>query len=298
MISSGTTTPSSHDSSATLRVGLVRRTVLMALVAFIGMLLSGPTTAAADAIPADAIHRSSQQVMEHNDFRSARRRMLEEVPVDDMDEGFLENLLNGIGQAVSDFFSWLFGGFNRPVARPTPPPPATGSSWSFWDSIDLSRLLVIVTIVVFAIAAVWLLAGALKQHQHDPDRGGIPSIDEADLEISVPPGELAASTYESRALQLAQQGDFSQAIRELLLGSMSWIERAGLIRFRKGLTNRDYVRAVWRRTEQRSAYLVTGTEFELVFFGRRIATEEMFDRCLNAFRGAFHEEVAVEPADQ
>ncbi|MGV2334246.1 MAG UNVERIFIED_CONTAM: hypothetical protein LVR18_09045 [Planctomycetaceae bacterium] len=52
---------------------------------------------------------------------------------------------------------------------------------------------------------------------------------------------------------------------------MSWTERAGLIRYRKGLTNRDYIRCVWRRQMQRDAMLATATHFELICFGRRHA---------------------------
>ncbi len=89
---------------------------------------------------------------------------------------------------------------------------------------------------------------------------------------------------------MARDGNYRLAIRELLLGSMSWIERAGLIRYRKGLTNRDYVRSVWARMDKREAYLMTATQFEYVFFGRRVPTAEMFEQCLTSFRGAFREE--------
>ena len=111
-------------------------------------------------------------------------------------------------------------------------------------------------------------------------------------DVTTPPGELAASTYESRAMQFASTGNYRAAIRELLLGSMSWIERAGLIRYRKGLTNRDYLRSVWRREDKREGYLITASKFEYVYFGRRTPTAEMFDMCLASFQGAFREEEA------
>jgi len=250
-----------------------------------------------DRIPTDTIRRSSRQVMEHSDFRSVRRRVLEEIPVDDMDEGFLEGLLGSIGDAISDFFAWLFP-TNLRGAPPAPPTNPPMSAPSTFDGLDLSKAVSILAILIVAGALIWILAKILPQHQNDPNRGGIPSLAEMAAEITVPPGEQAVSTYESRAVMYGKKGDFSMAIRELLLGSMSWIERAGLIRFRKGLTNRDYVRAVWRQEEKRSAYLVTGSEFELVFFGRRVATEEMFQRCLIAFQGAFREEATSERDDR
>lgn len=255
------------------------------------LLLCASVARSESTLPSETIHRSSQRVMEHRDFRSVRRRVLEEIPVNDMDKGFLEGLLDDLGTGIADFFSWLFPPrAPGPAAPPAPvrSPPSNASS--FWADLDLARGAAILAIVTLIIALIVVLSRLIRRHQQDPNRGGIPSLADSPTVISVPPGELAAMTYETRAVEFAGQGQFSQAIRELLLGSMSWIERAGLIRFRKGLTNRDYLRAVWRLDDKRTAYDVTGREFELVFFGRRTATADMFNRCLTAFKGAFHEE--------
>ena len=91
---------------------------------------------------------------------------------------------------------------------------------------------------------------------------------------------------------LHRQETTAAAIRELLLGSMSWIERAGLIRYRKGLTNRDYVRSVWRRTDKREGYLTTASSSNLCTLDDRTPTAEMFELCLTSFQGAFREEEA------
>lgn len=235
-------------------------------------------------IPSEAIRNSSRGVMEHSDFRSVRRRVLEKVTNEDMGEGFLQNLIESMTMSISDFFRSLFSrGARAPVRQ-------VSRSSSSGLEFDFSRLFAILFVLVIFGIVGWLLSRIIRKHQHDPDRGGIPSIADTAVEVSFPPGELTASTYESRALEYAQSGKFALAIRELLLGSMSWIERAGLIRFRKGLTNRDYARAVWRERSRREAWLTTGTEFELVFFGRRAATKERFERCLSAFQGAFREE--------
>jgi hypothetical protein len=250
-----------------------------------------PSPDQAGQVPVDAIHQSARRVMEHSDFRSVRRRVLEQVPVQDLDRGFLKGLMNSIGNGLSDFLSWLVPP-SRPVRPAVNPQPRRSSPPSrvAWDGIDVVRVATVMMVVAVSGVLIWLVARVIRLHQQDPDRGAIPTINDSGLELSAPPGEVSASTYESRVLQFAHQGKFSAGIRELLLGSMSWIERAGLIRFRKGLTNRDYLRAVWTEKDRRSAYLVTGTEFELVFFGRRTATSEMFERCLAAFQGAFHED--------
>ena len=55
------------------------------------------------------------------------------------------------------------------------------------------------------------------------------------------PGETPPENFWARAQELAARGNEKLAIRELLFGAMSSLERRGLIRHRRGLTNRDYL---------------------------------------------------------
>ncbi len=246
----------------------------------------------------DAIDQIGDQVMGGNEFRSVRRRVLEQLPEVDIDKGFLGTALEWAGErlgdvfsAIGDFFEWLFSGLRSPGGT-TRPPPAKNSSSSGFGFLGISDLLT--TLAIVAIIAILIVIIAMVVKSIDAKKQKRESLlsDLSDVlsDVFTPPGELAASTYESRAINLAAAGDHRAAIRELLLGSMSWIERAGLIRYRKGLTNRDYLRSVWRRHEKRNAFLTTATHFEYVYFGRRNPTAEMFEQCLADFRGAFHEE--------
>ena len=246
----------------------------------------------------DAIDQVGDQVMEGNEFRSVRRRVLEQLPEVDIDKGFLGSALEWAGErlgdvfsAIGNFFEWLFSGLRSPQGT-TRPPPARNSSGSGFGFLGISDLLT--TLAIIAIIAILIVIIAMVIKSIDAKKQKRESLlsDLSDVlsDVVTPPGDLAASTYESRAINLAAAGDHRAAIRELLLGSMSWIERAGLIRYRKGLTNRDYLRCVWRRHEKRNAFLTTATQFEYVFFGRRNPTAEMFEQCLASFREAFHEE--------
>ena len=111
--------------------------------------------------------------------------------------------------------------------------------------------------------------------------------DEDAINPSTPPGDVPSNEYERRARAAAEAGDFRTGLRELVLGSMSWTERAGLIRYRSGLTYRDYVRAVWRQVERRESLLSIVACFERVFYGRRDADQETFDVCLGQFQQSF-----------
>ena len=277
------------------------------LMIVLAMLLGGTTSVRAAAVqsgPMDGsqIDQVGEQVMNSNEFRSVRRTVLEKSPESDVDKGFLGSALRWLGDRIGDvfgaignFFRWLFSGFSGPKPARTPAQPANLPSgnwdWNFGLG-GLANVFVIAVIVVIVMVLIVIAAMIVKSTDAKKrNREGLLSDSEDILsDVTTPPGELAASTYESRAIQFASTGNYRAAIRELLLGSMSWIERAGLIRYRKGLTNRDYARSVWRRGDKREGYLTTAMQFELVYFGRRNPTAEMFASCLTSFQGAFHEE--------
>ena len=289
-----------------------RSRLLLPLVVSIGtlVLFSNSTLAATRMIVAqdgsgleksllsdDAIDSIGEQVMNGQEFRSVRRRVLEQLPEIDADKGFLGTSLTWLGDrigdvfnAIGDFFQWLFSGqsSSKPNTATTPPTSssAQGSGDGFSQLLTATAILAIVAVLVVIIAMVVKSVDARKLQKENL----LSDLADVLSDVVTPPGDLAASTYESRAINLAADGQHRLAIRELLLGSMSWIERGGLIRYRKGLTNRDYLRAVWRRHEKRRAFLATATQFEFVYFGRREPTVEMFEQCLNSFREAFHEE--------
>jgi hypothetical protein len=173
------------------------------------------------------------------------------------------------------FLDWLFGG-DTEVKAP---------------NLSLLGILLRGFMYALAVAILVLVAFVIVRAvlQHLPDRSiKKPGLLEHDvLAPSTPPGELPADEYVRRALELARAGDHKAAIRQLLLGTMSWIERAGLIRFRKGLTNRDYLRAIWRRPVCRDSMASITDAFDRVYFGRRAATPESFESCLEQYRTGF-----------
>ncbi|QDV21057.1 hypothetical protein Pan153_57390 [Gimesia panareensis] len=107
------------------------------------------------------------------------------------------------------------------------------------------------------------------------------------LEENVSPAEFAAATYLERAQELAKAGDYHKAIIQLLYGSMSFIERSGWIRFRKGLTYRDYLRAARPHGLPGESLRQMIRTYEPLGFGRRVATREHFESTLQLYESAF-----------
>ena len=189
------------------------------------------------------IDQVGEQVMNSNEFRSVRRTVLERLPETDIDKGFLGNALKWLGDRIGDvfgaignFFRWLFSGFGGSGRRAAPQTVPAQESADFDFGLgsigDIFTIAVIAVIVLMLIVIAVMIVKSIDAKRKK--REGLLSDSEDMLsDVTVAPGELAASTYESRAIQLAALGDYRAAVRELLLGSMSWIERAGLIRYRK-----------------------------------------------------------------
>ncbi|MCA9014455.1 MAG: DUF4129 domain-containing protein [Planctomycetaceae bacterium] len=110
---------------------------------------------------------------------------------------------------------------------------------------------------------------------------------EVTFEQIVSPAESEVSIYLERAKELARTGDYHNAIIQLIYGSMSFIERAGWIRFRKGLTYRDYLRAARPHGLPGDSFRQIIRTYEPLGFGRREATREHFESSLQYYESAF-----------
>ena len=95
-----------------------------------------------------------------------------------------------------------------------------------------------------------------------------------------PPGELPADAYLAKSRQLAEQGRYREAVGQLLLGGMSGIERAALIRHRRGLTLRDYLRSLRGRAPHYDGFRSMIRLYEPVAFGRRVASHQTYQDAL------------------
>jgi hypothetical protein len=103
------------------------------------------------------------------------------------------------------------------------------------------------------------------------------------VEAESAPGDQPADVYVEAAHRLAAAGQFREAVAQLLLGAMSRIERSGLIRFRRGLTHYDYLRAVRGRETSHSALREIVRTYEPLGFGRRSATRQHFESSLQGY---------------
>lgn len=215
-----------------------------------------------NADPAE-IRRQLDEILAQPEFRRVRIKPPEKVESE-------------APEWLQRFFEWLgelFGGM--------------GSALSGLGL--LYQVLAYAVLAVICGLIVWLLVKAFLRYQRqlDAQRQRTATFEEGDADI--PPGDLPADVYLTRAADFAARRLYREAIGQLILGAMSYTERGGLIRFRRGLTHRDYLRALRERGIQQQAFRTLVLVYEPICFGRRPALPEHYHTSLDGYQSGFLE---------
>lgn len=159
----------------------------------------------------------------------------------------------------------------------------------------LFKTLGILAIAVMIVVIVILVVKSIQDRESrlEEELTGTLQNDVGELEADHPPSEYPSDEYLRRAAQFAKAGEFRQAVALVLLGAMSEVERRGFIRYRKGLTQRDYYRTVRRHESIGPAYRNILKTYEPLGFGRRTAELKHYQRAVKSFRGGFGDRAAI-----
>lgn len=161
----------------------------------------------------------------------------------------------------------------------------------------VSQLLSWIVIGVIAVVLIAVIIKAIMQFKDDQNTDEKEEAQTADSGgddqqplplLESPPGELPADVYVQKARELAAAGEYRNAIAQLLLGAMSYIERADLIQYRNGLTYNDYTRAVYDDETIYQAMRTMVRVYEPLGFGRRHAMQAHFEQALAEYQAGFH----------
>jgi len=245
----------------------VRRSLHALLLTVISLqTVSGITVAAAEIRNDDEVTSTVADVLSDSEYRHLLKAESEED-----DEFELPEWLKSI-------LEWLL--------TPRDVSPAVDADFDLGGIFFYGSLGVLVVILIVFMYWTLNIGDSTEVDRPFADDG-----DDEAINPSRPAGEVPANEYARRAQTAAESGDYRTAIRELVLGSMSWTERVGLIRHRRGLTNRDYIRAIWRHVERRESLLQIVAAFERIFYGHRAADRLTFEACLSEFQKSFLSEV-------
>jgi hypothetical protein len=213
---------------------------------------------------AEQISRELESIRDQPEFRRLRKE--KPRPVENSE----------LPQWLKDFWNWL-----------------TTSSDSSTDTPSLSFLGGVFQVLAYAVIAaicaaiIWLLVKAVQNYRTRYSQNSRPQKHFEEGETGLPPGDLPSDEYLRRAGEYAERGMIREAIGQLILGAMSRIERGKLIRFRRGLTHRDYLRAVRTRLVAHRAFRQIVAVYEPICFGRRSAAMEHYLSSLDDYKFGF-----------
>ncbi len=230
------------------------------------------------------IRDSAELILERPEFRHFKRRsgpVVESASPQEMPSSSGSG--DGNGRPQDDELQ-------RDRERPNPPssPSESSSRSSFGSGLGslfgglfqvMAYIIVGAVVILLVVLLVRALMGMERVRKAEDDE----EIEENILEPDKAPGDLPTDIYVDRARKLAAEGRFHEAIAQLLLGAMSFIERSERIRFRRGLTLRDYQRAVINNDNQYDALKSMVQVYEPIGFGRRTPTETHFESTLSGY---------------
>lgn len=245
-----------------------QKTLRCALFIALALLLPASPASAAEEAPSDAeqVRQEFDQIFAQPEFRRLRH-------------GVPQKAENAAPDWLDRFVEWLKSLFDR-----------EGSSGlgALWQVLAYTALAVLVSLVI------WLIVRAVNSWRHVESEKQVGARRALEGEAALPPGDLSADEYQRRAEELAARGAYREAVGQLILGAMSRIERAGLIRFRHGLTHRDYLRALRGRVAPQQAFRTQVAVYEPICFGRRPADEEHYRAAFEAYRAGFGDGTAIQ----
>ena len=212
----------------------------------------------------DSIKNEFDKIRNQPEFRRLRKsapQQVETKPGRETPE-WISNLFNKIGDMFKSIGNWF---------------SALGL---------LIRILLYGVMGAIFAAIVWLIVKTVQRYQARQKVMG-PKFKAEEGEADAPPGDLPSDEYLRRAAEFGQKGLYREAIAQLILGAMSQIERGNFIRFRRGLTYRDYLRAIRSLKTAHTAFQKIVSVYEPICFGRREALVGHYQISLDGYQIGF-----------
>jgi len=188
----------------------------------------------------------------------------EDLPLLERIARAISDALEWVGEKLGRFLRWLLDFLPRRLQ------PDAGNPVSRW----------IVFAIVGAIVAIVVLLAIFVLRR---SRGAAPDA----VETSAPLGSRAdedplsrgATEWERYAAQLAGAGKFREAIRAWYHAVLVTCYAAGILHFRKGRTNWEYVASLGPAVEWRPDMIELTRHFEREWYGSLHSTPDALDEC-------------------
>lgn len=186
-------------------------------------------------------------------------------------------LLERIAQSISDMWDWIARQLGKLLdwlldllPRPRIPGLAGASGVTRWITFGVVALIVIIVLV---------LAFNVLRRSRAKSSEAVETSSPLGSRADEDPLSRGATEWERYAAQLAAAGKFREAIRAWYHAVLVTCYAAGILHFRKGRTNWEYVASLGPSLEWRPDMIELTRRFEREWYGSLHSTPEALDAC-------------------
>lgn len=167
-------------------------------------------------------------------------------------------------------------------------PVATPTSWSGWfqQLFDgLSYTAYILLTLVAAVLVSLLIWGYIRFRPSEMSKTDRQKLEETEAmsdriqELPFTVSRQLNDHFEDRARAAADTGNYAEAVMLLFSFILLSLDRKGLIRLRRGTTNRQYLNEIRHHDRLPEFYNQVMVPFEKSFFGGHRIDQETFEKC-------------------
>ena len=193
-------------------------------------------------------------------------RIERELPLIERVAQSLEEMREWIGKQLDKFLDWLFDLF--PKRRPKESAASLTMRW-----------IVFVVVALIVIVVLVLAVSVLRRSRAAKDETVQSSAPPLGSKADEDPLSRGATEWERYAVDLVKAGRFREAIRAWYHAVLVTCYAAGILHFRKGRTNWEYVASLGPAVEWRPEMIELTRRFEREWYGSLHSTQEAADEC-------------------
>jgi hypothetical protein len=182
-----------------------------------------------------------------------------------------DKALQWIGDLLVRFFEWLAGFL--PKSKHAKDAPTSGLRWI------VGAIVVLIVIVLIVLAIEVIRRSQARVDTRAVESGPVSSRRDDD------PLSRGANEWERYAAQLAAAGRLREAIRAWYHAVLVTLYGAGILHFRKGRTNWEYVSALSPQVPWRGEFVTLTRHFEHQWYGSDRSPAEALDEVSRRARG-------------
>lgn len=178
----------------------------------------------------------------------------------------VEEMLDWVGEQLGKLLEWLLD--LLPRRRPNESTASVALRWVVFA-------VVAIIVVIVLVLAVGVLRRSRSATAEDAVESSVPLGSKADED----PLSRGANEWERYASDLAKAGRFREAIRAWYHAVLVTCYAAGVLHFRKGRTNWEYIALLSPALEWRAGLIELTRRFEREWYGSLHSTQEALDEC-------------------